>query len=153
MPYRFSARSEAKLHGVHPDLIKVVRRALELSPVDFGITEGLRTEARQKELVEAGASRTMKSRHLTGHAIDVVAYVGGTVRWDGPLFSSIAKSFQQASIELGIPVVWGGSWALLDSVEDVGEAVMDYVARCKREGKKPLIDGPHFELARQRYPT
>lgn len=152
MPYRFSARSEAKLQGVHPDLVKVVRRALELTQVDFGITEGLRTEARQKELVAAGASRTMKSRHLTGHAVDVVAYVGGNVRWDGPLYSTIAEAFRQASIELGIPVVWGGSWAPLSSTEDVGEAMMDYVARCKREGKKPLIDGPHMELLRERYP-
>jgi peptidoglycan L-alanyl-D-glutamate endopeptidase CwlK len=127
MPYRFSARSESRLEGVHPALVKVARRALELSGVDFGITEGLRTEARQKQLVEAGASRTMKSRHLTGHAIDVVAYVGKGVRWDWPLYGTIAQAMQTASVELGIPIEWGGDW-------------------------KEFKDGCHFQLCRRSYP-
>lgn len=80
MAFRLSSRSLARLDGVHPDLIRVVKRAIQITPVDFGITEGLRTKERQKELVAKGASRTLKSRHLTGHAVDVVAYIGSEVR-------------------------------------------------------------------------
>jgi peptidoglycan LD-endopeptidase CwlK len=125
--YKFSANSEKKLAGVHPDLVRVARRALELSEVDFGISEGLRTTARQKQLVAAGASQTMHSRHLTGHALDVVAYVGGKVRWDWPLYTKISQSFKQAAAELHIPVEWGGDW-------------------------KSFKDGPHYQLAKRQYP-
>lgn len=127
MAYRLSSRSLAKLDGVHPDLIRVVKRAIEITPVDFGITEGLRTKERQRQLVQQGASRTMNSRHLTGHAVDVVAYVGGEVRWDWPLYPRIAKAFRQAAAEEGVKIVWGGDWP-------------------------KLRDGPHFELDRSVYP-
>ena len=120
--------SERRLIGVHPDLVRVVRLAHERSPVSFRITEGLRTKARQAELVKAGASQTMNSRHLTGHAVDVVAMVAGKVRWDWPLYPQIAAAFKQAAEELGIPIIWGGDW-------------------------KSLRDGPHFELDRQVYPA
>ncbi|HCO6412827.1 TPA: M15 family peptidase, partial [Escherichia coli] len=83
--FRFSSRSEKNLQGVNPDLVKVTRRALEISSVDFGITEGLRSRCRQKQLVDTGKSQTMNSRHLTGHAVDVVAYVGSQVSWEWPL--------------------------------------------------------------------
>lgn len=84
--FRFSQRSEKNLAGVKPQLVAVVRRALALSDVDFGITEGLRTKERQKQLVAEGKSQTMNSRHLTGDAVDVVAYVGSTISWDWPLY-------------------------------------------------------------------
>jgi peptidoglycan LD-endopeptidase CwlK len=119
------ARSERSLKGVHPDLVRVVRRAAKKA--DFIVTEGLRTQARQRQLVNAGASRTMNSRHLTGHAIDVAALVGGKVRWDWPLYAAVAKEVKAAAEALGVAIVWGGDW-------------------------RTFKDGPHFELDRKRYP-
>lgn len=126
MGFRLSDRSIKNLAGVHGHLIQVVGRAIELTEVDFIITEGLRTKKRQEELVAAGASQTMNSRHLTGHAVDVAALVGGKVRWDWPLCAKIAVAFKKAAAELGIPIVWGGDWK--------------------------MRDGPHFELDRRKYP-
>ena len=127
MTFKFSARSLRNLDGLHRDLVRAAHRALELSDVDFIITEGLRTRERQRQLVAAGASRTMNSRHITGHALDVAAWVGGTVRWDWPLYDRIATAFKAAARELGVQIVWGGDW-------------------------KSFKDGPHFELDRSRYP-
>ncbi|WP_368933330.1 M15 family metallopeptidase [Brevundimonas naejangsanensis] len=127
MSFRLSARSRDRLKGVHPDLVRVVERAIQLTGVDFMITEGLRTPARQAELKRAGASQTLNSRHLTGHAVDVAAWVDGDVRWDWPLYPRIASAFKQAARELNTPIVWGGDWAR-------------------------LRDGPHFELDRKAYP-
>lgn len=122
-----NVRSEKNLVGVHPDLVKVVRRAAELTDVEFLVTEGLRTLERQKQLVAAGASQTMNSRHLTGHAVDLAAVVGTEVRWDWPLYAKLASFMKAAAKELSIPLVWGGDW-------------------------KSFKDGPHFELDRARYP-
>lgn len=127
MSFRLSQRSRAALQGVHPDLVAVVEAALELTPVDFMVTEGLRTAARQAELVRAGASRTLNSRHLTGHAVDVVAWVDGQVRWDWPLYPRIAEAFKAAAKGRGVRLIWGGDWPR-------------------------LRDGPHFELDRGAYP-
>lgn len=127
MTFRLSIRSRDRLKGVHPDLVAVVERAIQLTGVDFMITEGLRTPARQAELVRAGASRTQNSRHLTGHAVDVAALVAGQVRWDWPLYPRIAEAFRQAARELNTPITWGGDWP-------------------------KLRDGPHFELDRKAYP-
>ncbi|KXX64031.1 M15 family metallopeptidase [Marichromatium gracile] len=121
--FRFSTRSERALAGVHDDLVRVARRALELTEVDFVVTEGRRTEARQRALVAAGASRTLRSRHLTGHALDVAAWVDGGVRWDWPLYPRIAAAFKAAAAELGVAIRWGGDWPR-------------------------FRDGPHFELDR-----
>jgi peptidoglycan L-alanyl-D-glutamate endopeptidase CwlK len=123
----FGSRSLSRLKGVHPDLVKVAHLALSYSPLDFMITEGLRTRARQQELFNEGASKTLNSRHITGHAVDVAALVGGKVRWDWPLYPRIAEAFKRASKELNVPIIWGGDW-------------------------KSLRDGPHFELDRRRYP-
>lgn len=125
--FTFSTRSRRNLDGVHPALVKVAARALELSPVDFMVTEGLRSVTRQKELFRAGATRTMNSRHLTGHALDVAALVGGKVRWDWPLYAQIAQAFKQAALEQGVALVWGGDW-------------------------RTFKDGPHFELDRRVFP-
>ncbi|KWI32614.1 peptidase M15 [Burkholderia ubonensis] len=121
--FKFSTRSEQNLVGVEPELVRLARRALEISEVDFGVTEGLRTKERQRQLVARGASQTKNSRHLTGHAIDVVAYLGATVTWEWRYYELIAAAFKRASAELGIPVEWGGDW-------------------------KTLKDGPHFQLPR-----
>ena len=127
MSGRLSVRSRSRLTGVHPALVAVVEAAVARSPVDFMITEGLRTPERQASLVKAGASRTLKSRHLTGHAVDVAALVDGQVRWDWPLYGRIASAFQSAAMELKTPIVWGGDW-------------------------KSLRDGPHFELDQKVFP-
>lgn len=126
-PWKLSSRSRNALKGVHPDLVRVVEVALPRSPVDFVVTEGLRSPARQRELVAAGASKTLDSRHITGHAVDVAALIGKTVRWDWPLYHKIAKAFKDAAMDLGIAIVWGGDW-------------------------KRFPDGPHFELDRRVYP-
>jgi len=124
---KFSERSEKNLVGVHPDLVKVMRLAIERTTVDFGITEGLRTKERQKELFDQKKSRTMNSRHLTGHAVDIMAYVNGKGSWVWELYESINKAVQDAADELRVPIVWGGSWV-------------------------SFRDGPHFELDREFYP-
>lgn len=146
-----SKRSLAKLTGVHPDLVSIVERAIQLTAVDFGITEGLRSQARQKELVAAGASKTMNSRHLTGHAVDVVAYLGGSVRWDWGLYVQIAEAFQRAAQELNTPLVWGGCWVVVNRVTDLDAAVAHYAEQKRKAGGRPLLDGPHFELWREVY--
>lgn len=120
MNYKLSQRSIERLKGVHPDLVSVVMLAIERTDVDFLVTEGLRTKERQRELVAAGASKTMNSRHITGHAVDLAAYVNG-IRWDWPLYEKIAKAMKQAAYELNIKIEWGGDW-------------------------KSFKDGPHFQL-------
>ena len=127
MGFRLSERSMKRLVGVNPRLVALTREAIALSPVDFMITEGLRTKDRQLALVRAGASRTKHSRHLTGHAIDVAAMVDGQVRWDWPLYPRIAAAFKAAAARQGTAIVWGGDWPT-------------------------LRDGPHFELARRVFP-
>lgn len=126
--FKFSQRSENNLKGVNPDLVKIVRRALQLSPVDFGITEGLRTVERQRQLVATGKSQTMNSRHITGHAVDVFAYPTSAGSWEWKYYEQIATAFKQAAKELNIPVEWGGNW-------------------------KTLKDGPHFQLPHAKYPA
>ncbi|MFD1189765.1 M15 family metallopeptidase [Phenylobacterium conjunctum] len=127
MTFALGAKSLARLEGVHPDLVRVVKRAIEITPVDFTVTEGLRTVERQRALVAAGASQTMKSRHITGHAVDLAALVLGEVRWDWPLYAKLAGAMKAAAKELAIPLEWGGDW-------------------------KSLKDGPHFQLPWANYP-
>ncbi|RZJ16497.1 MAG: M15 family peptidase [Brevundimonas sp.] len=127
MSFRLSQRSRKTMEGVHPDLVRVVEDAIAITPIDFMITEGLRTAQRQAALVRAGGSRTLKSRHLTGHAVDVAALVGGQVRWDWPLYARIAAVFKAAAARRRVALVWGGDW-------------------------RTLKDGPHFELDRKVYP-
>lgn len=110
MSFKFSKASENKFNGVHPDLVKVARLALELSEVDFGITEGMRSLERQLSLFEQGKSKTLKSKHLEGRAIDVHAVVGGTVSWMFHYYETIARAFKQAASDLNIEIEWGGDW-------------------------------------------
>ena len=105
----------------------MIEAAIVTTPVDFMVTEGLRTSARQAALVRAGASRTLNSRHLTGHGVDVAALVDGKVRWDWPLYPRIAAAFKAAAVRQVTPIVWGGDWP-------------------------SLRDGPHFELDRKVFP-
>lgn len=128
MTHKLGPTSLLRLQDVHPDLVKVVERAIELTEIDFTVLEGRRTKERQAELLKAGATTTMNSRHLTGHAVDLGALVGGKVRWDWPLYYKIADAMKAASAELGIPVEWGGDW-------------------------KKFKDGPHWQLPHKEYPA
>ncbi len=127
MAFAFGARSLARLKGVHPDLVRVMTRAIGCSPIDFSVIEGVRTLARQKQLMAAGATRTMNSRHLTGHAVDIAPYVGGSIRWDWPLYHQLALVVKKAAADLEVPITWGGGWT-------------------------SFKDGPHWELPWKSYP-
>lgn len=127
MTYALSTKSQDRLKGVHPRLVAVVKLAITISAVDFAVLEGVRTVERQKELLSAGASQTMRSRHLTGHAVDLGAIVGGQVRWDWPLYDKIAAAVKESAKQLGTPIEWGGDWV-------------------------SLKDGPHFQLPWKEYP-
>ena len=127
MSFRLSERSRARMRGVHPVLVGVIEAAILTTPVDFMVTEGLRTPVRQAALVRAGASRTLQSRHITGHAVDVAAMVDGVIRWDWPLYPRIAEAIKAAAKARGVALVWGGDWPR-------------------------LRDGPHFELDRKAFP-
>lgn len=149
-----SKKSRDRLAGVHPDLVKVVERAIEITEIDFTVLEGARSKARQAQLVASGASKTMDSRHLTGHAVDLAAYVAGSTRWDWPLYYKLAEAVQQAAKELSVQIVWGGVWdRVLNQIGDPADEVASYVQRRKALGKKAFIDGPHFELSRKEYPA
>lgn len=154
MPFTFGEKSLRELQGVHPALVAVAHRALELSPVDFGVHDGLRTEAEQREYVRSGVSDTMNSRHLTGHAVDLVPYVNGKLRWEWEPIFRIAAAVRIAAVELKTPIIWGGCWdRVFNSTRGTPrEESEEYVARRVALGKRVFIDGPHFELDRHAYP-
>ena len=152
MSYKLSARSLKSLAGVHPDLVKLVHAVILESPVDFVVIEGRRTIERQRELVASGASQTMDSRHITGHAVDLAAWVG-EIRWDMGLYYQIAATVQKAAKTMTIPVRWGGCWLRLDTTDRTpAQLVAEYVASRRAAGRKAFIDAPHFELPQGLYP-
>lgn len=121
MSYSLSQKSLDKMKGVDERLVRVVKRAIEITPVDFTVTEGLRTPERQRELVNKGFSQTLKSKHLTGHAVDLAALVDGKISWEKAPYHQISDAMKQAAKELGINIRWGGDF-------------------------KSFFDGPHHEL-------
>ncbi|MBC7198146.1 MAG: M15 family metallopeptidase [Pseudomonas balearica] len=152
--FNLSSRSEQRLSEVHPDLQKVVRLAIRRSKIDFTVLEGLRSATRQKQLVAQGKSKTLDGRHITGHAVDLGAYVGGQVSWNWEHYYTIAEAMRDAAVELGVPIVWGGVWdKRLNLLHDTKKAVADYVQSRKVVGRDAFIDGPHFELDRKEYPA
>jgi len=136
-------RSLSRLEGVHPDLVRVVKKAAAMSDLDFTVLEGLRTMERQRQLMANGATRTLNSRHLTGHAVDLGAMMGGAVRWDWGLYLKLAEIMRAASIAEKVPIRWGGTWKLLSAIE--GPITAKNLSRS-------FPDGPHFELPRANYP-
>lgn len=149
---QLSQRSIDRMTGCHPDLVAVVTRAIELSPIDFFVVEGLRTKEQQKKNVASGASQTMNSRHLTGKAVDVGALVDGKYEGnDLKLYGTIAKAFQEASEELLIPIRWGGCWKELSSIEEPYSALLDYGDERRSQGLRPFFDAGHFELPTRAY--
>lgn len=121
MGFSLSNKSLKNLEGVNKSLVLVVKKAIKITSIDFAVIEGLRTLKRQKELFASGASMTMNSKHLTGHAVDLAAMINGKIRWDWPLYYKIAKAMKDAAGEENIDIIWGGDW-------------------------KKFKDGPHFEL-------
>jgi peptidoglycan L-alanyl-D-glutamate endopeptidase CwlK len=152
--FKLSQRSLNKLNGVHPDLVAVVKRAIEITDIDFGVTYGVRTVEEQEKLVASGRSQTMKSKHLiqdTGysHAVDLVAYDGSDVVWEINVYDNICDAMARAADELEVPVKWGAAWSEGDIrfYEDTAEDAMNaYIDLRRSQGRRPFIDGPHFEL-------
>jgi peptidoglycan LD-endopeptidase CwlK len=150
-PFVLGPRSRQRLNGVDPRLIRVVERAIGYSTVDFGVHEGLRTLARQRELVKAGASKTMNSKHLVGRAVDLVPWVSGSFRWEWPFIYPIAVAMRRAAVELDVKLTWGGIWdrhleTLPADNDGMKKAVNAYVDRRRALGRSAFLDGPHFEL-------
>ena len=123
MSFILSQKSLRRLEGVNPDLVKVIKRAIQITPIDFIVVEGLRSKERQAYLVEKGASKTMNSRHITGHAVDLAPIVDNKVSWDWKHFYPLAEAVKQAAKEVKVAVEWGGDWA-------------------------SFRDGPHWQLPR-----
>ena len=154
MAFNLSNRSRNKLDGVHPQLVAVVEAAIKLTKVDFGVTYGVRTLAEQEKLVAAGRSQTMKSKHLIqedgfSHAVDVVAYDGSDVVWELNVYDDICDAFKVAARDVGISIKWGAAWSEGDirSYEGTAEDAMNaYIDLRRSQGRRPFIDGPHFEV-------
>ena len=154
MAFKLSNRSLGKLEGVHPDMVATVKRAIELTTVDFGVTYGVRTLEEQKKLYASGRSQTMKSRHLIqgdgySHAVDLVAYDGSDVIWEINVYDNIADAMAEAANEVGCKIKWGAAWSVGNIAAYVGtmeDAMNEYIDLRRSEGRRPFIDGPHFEL-------
>jgi peptidoglycan LD-endopeptidase CwlK len=150
--FTLGQRSLEELKGVHPRLVAVVKRALELTPQDFAVHDGLRTETEQAMLVHKGASWTMNSKHLKqadgyGHAVDLVPYINGKLRWEWPAIYPIAEAMREAATELGVRLRWGGHWAeLTATAAPPSMLVRKYVDERRRAKQEARIDGPHYEL-------
>jgi peptidoglycan L-alanyl-D-glutamate endopeptidase CwlK len=149
--FKLSARSLTRLEGVNPNLIKVVKRAIELTKVDFAVTEGLRTPERQRELFAKGASQVKEGgTHVAGRAVDLVAFLDNRISWELNLYDDIADAMKAAALELNVGLRWGAAWNVPDIRQWNGtmqSAMMHYIDSRRNIGQRPFIDGPHFELA------
>lgn len=154
MGYVLGAKSLSRLEGVHPQLVAVVKRAIELTDQDFTVQEGLRTLAVQKDYVRRGVSKTLNSKHLKqadgfGHAVDLVPWINGQPRWEWPPIYRIARAVDDAAQALGVKLIWGGVWdRRMDQYGGSPAAIEAEVqAYCRRHPGPDFIDGPHYQLA------
>jgi len=139
----------SRLEGINPDLIRVVTEAIKSTKVDFGVTCGMRTVEEQEKLVASGASQTMKSKHLEGRAVDLVAYVGSNITWQLNMYDDLADAMGDAACKLEVPIKWGAAWTIGDIGDFTGtmeEAMNEYVDLRRSQGRRPFIDAPHFEM-------
>lgn len=132
MPVTLTSRDLSRLKGVHPDLVRVVKRLAETSGIPFTLLEGVRTIERQRELYKAGASKTLNSRHIPakngfGHAVDIAPLISGKVSWDWPLYRKLAPLMKAAAKAEKVAIEWGGDWT-------------------------SFADGPHWQLPWKDYP-
>ena len=140
MSFQLSNRSKGRLEGVNPQLVQVVNEAIKRTKVDFGVTCGMRTVEEQEKLVASGASQTMKSKHLEGRAVDLVAYVGP---------DELADAMAEAARKKGVAIKWGAAWSVGDISKYSGsmeDAMNEYVDLRRSQGRRPFIDAPHFEM-------
>jgi len=156
MSFKLSNRSLGNLEGVDERLVSVVKQAIEITKVDFGVVCGLRTIEEQKELVASGASQTMKSKHLEGRAVDLMAYIGSRASWELNVYDDIADAMAQAARDQGVALCWGAAWKNeshpypMDmrqwngTMEDAMRSYIRYKENV--ENRRAFIDGPHFEL-------
>ena len=150
MPFNLSQKSLDRLEGVNDDMVRVVKKAIELTKVDFGVICGLRTVEEQEELVAKGASQTMKSKHIDGLAVDLMAYLGGRASWELNLYDDIADAMKEAAKLENVGVRWGAAWQINNMADWDGtmeEAMNAYIDLRRSQGRRPFIDGPHFELS------
>ena len=149
MAFSLSSRSLGKLEGVKPELVEVVKKAIELTKTDFGVIYGMRTNEEQQKLFDSGKSQTLKSKHLTGDAVDLMAYVDGKASWELNLYDDLADAMKWAATEKGVKIRWGAAWTVSDIAAWDGTmeaAMMSYIDTRRAESRRPFIDGPHFEL-------
>ena len=148
MTFKLSERSLGKLEGVNDSMKIVVMKAITLTKIDFGVICGLLTQEEQEELVAKGASKTMKSRHLTGDAVDLMCYLGSRGSWELNLYDDVADAMKQAAQDEGVGIRWGAAWQIPDIREWDGtmeEAMNAYIDLRRSQSRRPFIDGPHFE--------
>jgi len=159
MGFKLGTKSKGELIGVHHDLVDVVERAIQTTSVDFSVHDGVRTLNEQKELVRLKASKTLKSRHLVqpdglGHAVDLVPYINGKLRWEWPACYHIALAVNQSAYTLGVDIRWGGVWdkplseygGNAGMIEDEVEAYVKRMRIKHPTWKSIFIDGPHFDI-------
>jgi hypothetical protein len=149
MAFKLSSRSMDKLEGVNEGLVAVVKDAIGITKVDFGVTFGLRTLEEQKKLYESGRSQTMKSKHLEGRAVDLVAYFGSDISWELNVYDDICDAMAEAARKNDVAIKWGAAWSEGDIREYAGtaeDAMNAYVDLRRSEGRRPFIDAPHFEM-------
>lgn len=149
MSFKLSNRSLANLEGVDKRLQQAVRHAISVTKVDFGVIQGLRTVEEQRELVARGASKTMNSKHLTGDAVDLMAYIGSRGSWELNLYDDIADAMREGAEKANVPIRWGAAWHITDIRDWKGtmeEAMNEYIDLRRGQGRRPFIDGPHFEI-------
>jgi peptidoglycan LD-endopeptidase CwlK len=149
MTFKLSQRSLDKLDGVDEKLVATVKLAIAVAKIDFGVICGLRTMEEQRVLVDKGASKTMRSKHLDGKAVDLMAYIGSRGSWELNLYDDIADAMKEAAVETGAILRWGAAWHIPDIRQWNGtmeDAMNAYVDLRRSEGKRPFIDGPHFEI-------
>ena len=154
MSFKLSNRSLGKLEGVHPDMVATVKRAIELTKVDFGISCGLRTVEEQKRLVATGRSQTMNSKHIPqsdeySHAVDCLAYVDGDVVWEINVYDDICDAMAEAAKRVGCKIEWGAAWSegsITDYPSTAEDAMNAYIDLRRSQKRRPFLDGPHFQL-------
>lgn len=149
MTYHLGRHSRRELCGVDPALVAVVEHAIEITAQDFTVFDGTRTIEEQREMVARGASRTLRSKHLTGRAVDLVPWLNGQARWEWALIWPIALAMDEAAQALHVPLRWGGVWdrTLAEIDDSYEEAVSDYIHRRRVSGSGSVfVDGPHYEL-------
>jgi len=149
MTYKLGKGSVSKLEGIDERMIAVVKYAISVTKQDFSVICGMRTIEEQKVLVAKGASQTMKSKHIDGLAVDLMAYVNGG-RWELNLYDEIADAMSEAAREIDVPIVWGAAWSVPNIAQfsegNMEDAMNSYIDLRRSQGRRPFIDGPHFEL-------